>query len=149
MKKRTAWILGIVGALAIAIAVILLWPPPDPLANVDTVAIRIGDSAGNSGRVDVEERLRLALGDRDIEIVADEAAADVVLELTNLSVNLGDIEFSVSDDGFQGHASAVCTLRDVETGRTHVMDFHIRFEGGQVAARLVARKFWEFWKRSP
>jgi len=149
MKKRTAWILGIVAALAIAIAVILLWPAPDPLANVDTVAIRIGDSAGSSGRVDVEERLRLALGDRDIEIVTDEAAADVVLELTNLTVNLGDIEFSVSNAGLQGRASAVCTLRDVETGRTHVMDFHIRFEGARVTAKLVARRFWEFWKRSP
>jgi len=149
MKGRTAWILGIAAALAIAIAVILLWPAPDPLANVDTVAIRIGDSAGDSGRVDVEERLRVALGDRDIEIVTDESAADVVLELTNLTVNLGDIEFSVSDAGFQGRASAVCTLRDVETGHTHVMDFHIRFEAGRVTAKLVARKFWEFWKRSP
>ena len=149
MKKRTAWILGIVGVLAVAIAVILLWPAPDPLANVDTVAIRVGDSAVGSGRVNVEEGLRVALGDRHIQIVTDEAAADVVLDLTRLTVNLGDIQVSVSDAGLQGRASAVCTLLDTRTGRTHVMDLHIRYDAGHVTAELVPRKFWEFWKRKP
>ena len=64
-------------------------------------------------------------------------------------MNLGDIEISISNGSFSGRASAVCTLTDVRSGRTHVMDFRIVVGNGGVRAELVARRFWEFWKPQP
>lgn len=149
MKDRRNRVLTPVVVIVVAVVVIVLWPAPDPLEGVEAVAIRVGDGGSTSQGVDLEEELRVVLGDRDIRIVSDEESADVVLELTDLTVNLGDVEFSLSEAGLRGRASAVCTLRDVRTGRVHVMDFHVRFEEGAVTADLVPRKFWEFWKRRP
>jgi len=146
--RRTGVRVGLILAVvAIVVAAVLLWPAPDPLADVDTVAVRSG-SARPAG-VDVEAELDVILGDRNIRIVSDEAEADVVLEITEFSVNLGDIEISISDGSFRGRAQAVCTLSDVRTGDTHVMDFIIQVENGQIRADLVPRKFWQFWKPGP
>jgi len=148
MKKRL-WLGGVLGAVVIAVVVILLWPAADPLEGIQTVAVRFGSDDANSDGIDVEDQLFVVLGDRNVTIVSDESQADAVLEVTDLTVNLGDVEISLTDVGLRGRASAICTLRDVRTDRTHVMDFHLRFEGGRVAADLVPRKFWEFWKRRP
>ncbi len=144
MSKRT-WIWGGLAAVVVAAVVIVLWPAPDPLAGVETVAVRVGDEPA-SGDVDFESELRVVLGDRDIEIVSDEASADVVLSLTDLRVNLGDIEISLTEGRLSGRASAECVLTDVRTGEVHTMDFYLRFENGSVRAELVPRKFWHFWK---
>ena len=144
MSKRT-WIWGGVAAVVVAVVVIVLWPAPDPLAGVETVAVRVGDRPA-SGDVDFESELRIVLGDRDIEIVSDEASADAVLSLTDLRVNLGDVEISLTEGRLSGRASAECVLTDVRTGEVHTMDFHLRFENGSVRANLVPRKFWQFWK---
>ena len=149
MNKRWRTMGGVVLVLAVAIAVVLLWPAPDPLADVETVAVRVGVVDVSTSRVDFEHELLVILGERDIRIVSDETTADVVLSLTDLTVNLGDIEFSFSDGGFRGRASAICTLLDARTGKSHVMDLHISVENDRVQAELVARKFWEFWKPSP
>jgi len=146
--KRTGVRVGLIlCVVVVAVAVILLWPAPDPLADVDTVAVRSG-SARPAG-VDVVAELDVLLGDRNIRIVTDEAEADVVLEIKEFTVNLGDIEISISDGSFRGRAQAVCTLSDVRTGDTHVMDFIIQVENGQVRADLVPRRFWQFWKPRP
>jgi len=146
--KRTGVRVGLIlCVVVVAVAVILLWPAPDPLADVDTVAVRSG-SARPAG-VDVDAELDVLLGDRNIRIVTDEAEADVVLEIKEFTVNLGDIEISISDGSFRGRAQAVCTLSDVRTGDTHVMDFIIQVENGQVRADLVPRRFWQFWKPRP
>jgi len=149
MSRSGVRIVGILGAIAVAIVVVVLWPAPDPLTGVETVAVRVGDAAQDPAGVDVEQELQIVLGDRNIRIVSDEATADVVLEVTDLTVNLGDVEISLSEAGFRGRVSALCTLRNVRTGRTHVMDFYVRFDQDGVKADLVARKFWHFWKRRP
>jgi len=144
MKKRT-WIWGGLAAAVIAIVVIVLWPAPDPLADAETVAIRVGDEPAPAA-VDFESELRVVLGDRDIRIVSDEASADILLSLTDLRVNLGDIEISLSEGRWSGRASAECVLTDVRTGDVHTMDFILRIENDAVSARLVPRKFWQVWK---
>lgn len=149
MKKTGRWIGGILAAVIVAIVVIVLWPAADPLAGVETVAVRLGGESIGDGPVDVEDQLRVFLGDHDIQIVADEDAADVVLDVTDVTVNLGDIQVSLSEGGIRGRASAICTLRDVRTGKTHVMDFHVRFDESGVHADLVPRKFWQVWRRRP
>ena len=142
------WIAGLFGLIAVAIAVIVLWPAPDPLEGVDTVAVRVGDQP-SSGRVDFDSELRVILGDRDIRIVSDEAAADMVLELTDFVVNLGDIEISLTEGSVRGQAKAICKLTDVQTGDVHVMDFRISVDNGTVRAELTPRKCGEFWKPRP
>jgi len=149
MSKTWRVAVGILGILAVAIVVIVLWPASDPLADVETVAIRVGGDPSERSPVAVEEELHVVLGDRDITVVGDEARADAVLEVTDLTVNLGDVEISLSDAGIRGRASAICTVRDIREGTTHVMDFHIRFDRDGVRADLVPRKFWELWKRRP
>ena len=144
MSKRT-WIWGGIAAVVVAVVVIVLWPAPDPLAGVETVAVRVGDRPA-SGDVDFESELRIVFGNRDIEIVSDEASADAVLSLTDLRVNLGDVEISLTEGRLSGRASAECVLTDVRTGEVHTMDFYLRFENGSVRADLVPRKFWQFWK---
>ena len=134
------------GILIVAIAVVLLWPPRDPLADVDTVAIRVGNDPPASGSVQFEDELRVVLDNRNIRIVSDESSADVVLSLDEFRVNLGDIQISLTDGSLRGEASAECTLTNLETGREHVMDFHLSIENGDVRASLKARRFWEIWK---
>ena len=145
MNKRT-WIWGGLGTIVVAVVVIVLWPAPDPLAGVETVAVRVGDEPAPSGNVDFESELRIVLGDRDIQIVSDEASADVVLSLTDLRVNLGDIEISLTEGRLSGRANAECILTDIRTGKVHTMDFNLKIENGTVSAELVPRKFWQFWK---
>ncbi len=146
MQAQTKWILGIVGVLAAAIVIVALWPAPDPLANVETVAVRVGDDEPSQGGIDYQEELGIVLSGRNLRIVSDESAADVVLALNDFRVNLGDIEISLTDGHVSGRASAVCVVTDVRTGEVHTMDFLLRFENGEVHADLVARKFWQFWK---
>ena len=146
MTSKTKWIAGLIGILAAAILVIVLWPAPDPLAGVDTVAIRVGGEPPSRGAFDYEEELSVVLSGRDIRIVSDESAADLVLALDDFRVNLGDIEISLTEGNLRGKASAVCVVTDVRTGDTHTMDFVIRFEDGDMHAKLTGRKFWEFWK---
>ncbi|MCK5585422.1 hypothetical protein KAJ02_05070 [Candidatus Bipolaricaulota bacterium] len=146
MNSKTKWIVGLAGILAAVILVIVLWPAPDPLAGVETVAIRVGDEPPSQQAFDYEEELGLVLSGRDLRIVSDESSADLVLALDDFRVNLGDIEISLTEGSLRGKASAVCIVTDVRTGKTHTMDFIIRFENGEVHAELVGRKFWEFWK---
>ena len=146
MTSKTKWIVGLIGVLAAAILVIVLWPAPDPLAGVETVAIRVGDEPPSRGAFDYEEELGIVLSGRDIRIVSDESTADLVLSLDDFRVNLGDIEISLTEGSLRGKASAVCIVTDVRTGDTHTMDFVIRFENGEMHAELTGRRFWEFWK---
>ena len=146
MSLRTKLILGSAGVLVAAVLVIVLWPAPNPLAGVETVAVRVGEDSPSSQAFDYEEELGLVLSGRDIRIVSDESTADLVLSLDDFRINLGDIEISLTEGNLRGKASAVCIVTDVRTGATHTMDFVIRFENGDVHAELTGRKFWEFWK---
>jgi len=146
MKSKTRWMVGILVVIVAAILVVLFLPVPDPLAEVDTVAVRVGSDSPASSSLDFESELSLVLSGRDIRIVSDEASADLVLSLDDFSVNLGDIEISLTDGMLRGKASAVCTVTDVRTGDTHTMDFVLQIENGDVHAELIGRKFWQFWK---
>ena len=75
-----------------------------------------------------------------------ESRAERFLALSELRVNLGDIEISLTEGRLSGRASAECILTDVRTGEVHTMDFNLRIENGSVSAKLVPRKFWQFWK---
>jgi hypothetical protein len=143
--RQNRW-LGLLGMAALAVAVILLWPAPDPLAGAQTVAVRIGDSPPAAGRVDYLGELRMVLSGRDLKLVSDESSADRVLVLTEFRLDLGDIELVLSGGRLRGRAQAACIVTDLQTGETHVMDFVIRFLDGQVHAELIPRKFWQFWK---
>jgi len=145
MNKRAS-IFTAAAILVAAILAVLLWPAPDPLADVETVAVRVGDEQASSRGVDFNSELLVVLGDRNIQIVSDEASADVILSLTDLNVNLGDIEISLTEGRLSGRASAECILTDVRTGKVHTMDFNLRIENGTVSAELIPRKFWQFWK---
>ena len=144
MKLRVQWMIGLAALLVVAL--LLLWPAPDPLADANTVAVRVGSNARPSHAVDFEAELELVLSGRNIRVVADESAADLVLSLDDFRVNLGDIEISLTEGTLRGKASAVCVITDVRTGETHTMDFVIRIENGDVRAELIGRKVWEFWK---
>ena len=146
MSSRTRWMTGLSAILVAAILALLLWPTPDPLAGVETVAIRVGNDAGPSQAFDFETELGLVLSGRNIRVVSDESAADLVLSLDDFRVNLGDIEISLTDGTLRGRASAICVVTDVRTGESHTMDFVIQIEDGNVNAELHGRKFWEFWK---
>ena len=146
MQTRTKWILGIAAAIVAAVVIIVLWPAPDPLANAETVAIRVGGDEPSQGGIDYREELGVVLSGRDLRIVSDESSADVVLVLNDFRVNLGDIQISLTNGQLNGRASAVCVVTNLRTGDVHTMDFLLRIENGEVRADLVARKFWQFWK---
>ena len=94
MTSKTKWIVGLIGVLAAAILVIVLWPAPDPLAGVETVAIRVGDEPPSRGAFDYEEELGIVLSGRDIRIVSDESTADLVLSLDDFSGSTSEISKS-------------------------------------------------------
>jgi hypothetical protein len=142
---RRSWILVGASTVVVAVAVLLAWPAPDPLAGVDTVALRIGDEAV-SPVVDFAGELRVVLGRRNLRIVSDERTADAVLALTNARLGLGNIELALAGGKFSGRATAVCRVVNVRTGRAYVMDLVVTLRDGDVRANLVGRRFWEFWK---
>jgi len=146
MKTKTRWSLGSCVVIVAAILIVVFLPAPDPLADVDTVAVRVGSDSPSSSSFDFESELSLVLSGRDIQVVSDEASADLVLSLDDFRVNLGDIEISLTEGTLRGKATAVCTVTDVRTGDTHTMDFVLQIENGDVRAELTGRKFWHFWK---
>jgi hypothetical protein len=149
MKRQRGWTIagGVVGVLVIVVLGIVFWPVPDPLAGVETVALRLGEEPeSESVGAWFEDELKVVLNDRNITIVADETQADAVLVVNDITVKLGDVELSFRGGQFRGRVGAVCTLTDARTGKRHVMDFYLRFADERVSAKLVARRFWQFWK---
>ena len=148
MSRAWKVALSVLGVLAVAVVVIVLWPAPDPLQGADTVYVRFAgaEAGGNASDEQAREGLVFALGTRDLTIVSDPAAADVLLEVQNVSVNLGDIELSLSNGAFAGRIAAECRITDLATGKAYTMDLSVRFDAQGVTADLTARKFWMFWK---
>lgn len=142
--RITVWLIALVAA---GVLVVVFWPVPDPLADVETVALRLDEDPEREGvGAWFEDELKIVLNNRNITIVADEARADAVLSVDDITLNLGDVEISFAEGSFHGRVSAECTLTDVNTGKQHRMDFTLRFEDDKVNAKLVPRKFWQFWK---
>ena len=72
MTKQWRRRLGIVLILGIAGAAVLLWPATDPLADVETVAIRVGETPSTGSAIDFESELGVILGERNIRIVSND-----------------------------------------------------------------------------
>jgi hypothetical protein len=146
MNRRSGRVVGVASVLAVAIAVIVLWPAPDPLRSARTVYLDTGVADSVRGAAEVEEGLNFVLHDRSLTLVSDRGAADVELRVQDVSVNLGDVTVTLGQGGIRGRVKAVCRVTDLRSDRTHTMDLTVTVQDGAVTARLVGRKFWEFWK---
>lgn len=146
MKRRSKVMLGVLVAIAVAIAAIVLWPAPDPLRNARTVYLDTGAAQGDHGAAELEDGLGFVLNDRNLVLVASRADADAEIRVRNVSVNLGDVTVSISQGGISGKVKAACGVTDLRTGKTHTMDLTVTVTDNVVTAKLVGRKFWEFWK---
>ncbi len=128
----------LVGALIVAAVIVVLWPAPDPLQGVETVAIgREPDVAS-----EIISGLEFALGDHQIRIVSNPSEADAVITLVD--VKSGDLNLSISEDGVRGSAHIVCEVE--KNGERSLMDLYISFDNTEIKAELVGRKFYEVWK---
>ncbi len=149
MQAKTS-IGAALGIAATAVLVVVLWPTPDPLANVSTVAIRPPDwerdSANQAVRGPFMDGLTVTLNERNVRIVADTQAADAVLVVRDVRVEA--IELRLDSGQLTGRVNATCVLTELQTGDTWVMDFTLELRNGTVRASLAARKFWQFWKRT-
>jgi hypothetical protein len=146
--RRRRWTLAIPAILVIAILVIVFWPTGDPFAGVERVAVQSPDwgetPRGEAIQGPFIEGLKVTLGEKNITIVGDLEKADAVLAIKE--IKLGKIEVLIVEGQIRGRLSATCILTNLKTGEEYLMDFYLTLEGGQVRARLVRRKFWQFWE---
>lgn len=147
MRHKLGWVIA-VGVAVVALAVALAWPPADPLARAETVALRSSTSPSPAG-VDVDAELRVVLNRKNLRIVTDEKAADVVVDVTDARFDLGSAQLVLSGGKLTGRATAVCRIVNVRTGRAYLMDLVLSLRDGRVSASLTGRRFWEFWKPRP
>jgi len=146
MKRRTAAMLGSLATIAIAVAVIVLWPAPDPLRNARTVYLDAGAAQGGHGAAELEDGLGFVLNDRNLVLVPDRASADAVIAVQSITVNLGDVSVSLDQGGITGKVKAACEVTNLRNNRTYTMDLTVTVQNDTVSAKLLGRKFWEFWK---
>jgi hypothetical protein len=146
MKRRTTAMLGVVLAVVAAIVVIVLLPAPDPLRNARTVYLDTGAAQGSRGAAELEEGLSFVLNDRSLLLVPDRAQADAELHVQDISVNLGDVTVSLGEGGISGRVKAACRVTNLRSDKTYTMDLTVTVRENVVTAKLVGRKFWEFWK---
>ena len=146
MNRHTAIAFGIGAALVAAVLVVVLLPAPDPLRGVRTVYLSTGVASDARGASELDAGLDVVLNDRNLTLVSDPAQADVELRIETVSVDLGDVTLSLGPGGIRGRVNAACRLIDSRSGRAYTMDLIVTVSGDAVTARLVARKFWEFWK---
>jgi len=131
----------LVGALAIAATIVLLWPAPDPLQGVETVALAVPGEDQPGLASEVLRGLEIALGEQRIRIVEDPSDADAVITVER--IELQEIEVRLGEGGF---ARAHAVLLITKDGRRYIMDLYVTLDERGLKARLVARKFWEFWR---
>lgn len=131
--KRWTLVLLILG---IAAGIVLVWPAPDPLQGVETVAI-----ATPSGETtpllppEVFDGLEIVLNDRQIRIVSDPSQADAVLTLVPEEVTVR----IRSETGLEARARFLLT----KDGRRYRLDLVVTLNEQGLTARLVTRRFWE------
>jgi hypothetical protein len=146
--RRRRWTIAIPAVLVIAILVIVFWPTGNPFAGVEAVAVQSPDwGATPRGEViqgPFIEGLNVTLGEKNITIVGDLKKADAVLAIKD--VKLGKIEVLIEGGQIKGQASATCILTNLKNGEEYLMDFYLTLVDGEVEAKLVTRKFWQFWK---
>ncbi|MEW6216417.1 MAG: hypothetical protein AB1543_01875 [Candidatus Bipolaricaulota bacterium] len=144
--RAKAWIGTAFVIFATILVVALLWPVPDPFANVSTVAIRPPDwgQTDRSLQAPFMDELTITLGTKNVRIIADANAADAVLSVQDVRVD--SIELRLDSGKLTGRMSATCVLTELRTGGTQLMDFRLELRDGTVRTTLTARRFWQFWK---
>ena len=135
--KRT--LLMAVGVLALTGVIVLLWPAPQPLQGVETVAVE--GEGGLPG--DLVQGLEIALDDRKIRVVSKSEDPDAVITL--IEPTSANVDFQISDGGLRGEAHLALRV-EREDGRTQMMDLNVRFDGSDLTAELTSRRLWEVWK---
>lgn len=148
-KRTKVWIGTAPLVIVAGVLAVVLWPAPDPLAGVNTVAILLPDwerdPADRAVQGPFMDGLTVTLNKRNVRIVADAGAADAVLAVQEVRVD--SIELRLDSGQLRGRMSAACVLTDLRTGRTHRMDLQLQLGDGTVRATLRARRFWEFRKQ--
>ncbi len=150
MKRKWIWIGSVVAVLAIGVLAVAFWPTGDPLARVETIAIQAPnwgkDPQGEIIREPFIDGLVVFLGDKNITIVGNVDEADAVLAIEDIQVM--KIEISIQEGQVRGRVVAACVLTELWSGKEHTMDFYLTLNDEEVEAKLVSRKFWQFWRDS-
>lgn len=122
-----------------AVIIVVLWPAPDPLQGVESVAIE-GDAGIAS---EILNGLLISLEDHEIVITNDPDRADAVLQF--VEATSADFSFSVNETGASGtiHAVLLLTFSD---GRKAKLDLNVIIDQDGVRGELKGRKFYEIWK---
>ena len=140
---KLRWGVSVVAVVLVAAAVVLLWPPSDPLAHVQTVAVQMSgksstDQTGNSQQPPLVRGLEVALGDHKIRIVTDPEAADAVI-----AIEFDAADIHLDKNGIQATARCIVTKKSGDSG---VLFLNLNVDQTGIHATLTQRKFWEFWK---
>jgi len=140
--SKLGWGVTVGVIVLIAVVVLLLWPPSDPLANVQTVAIQPLSNnpppADTSQQPPLVRGLEIALNDRHIRIVTDPDAADAVI-----AIEFDKADIHLDKNGIQATARAIITKKNGERG---VLFLTLNVDQAGIHANFVEHKFWEFWK---
>lgn len=140
---KLRWGVTVVAVVLVAVAVVLLWPPSDPLAHVQTVAVQTSgksrtDQADNSQQPPLVRGLEVALGDHHIRIVTDPEAADAVI-----AIEFDAADIHLDKNGIQATARCIVTKKNGDSG---VLFLNLNVDQTGIHATLIQRRFWEFWK---
>ena len=128
----------LLGVLVIAVAIVTLWPSPDPLAGVQTVAITGPDGQKPGLASQVFQGLEIALGEHNIKIVANTSEADAIFTIEPQAADV-----RIDEQGFRARVQCLVTRDD---GSKYGMDLYITADAQGISAKLESRRFWEFWK---
>ena len=134
--KSLGTIIIIIGIATIAV---VLWPAPDPLAGVESIAIE-ADPGPLSELVNGSE---ITLGNHSIRIVNSTDQADAVISFIDVVGGEGAFEIS-TESGLTVQTHFV--LEVLKNGERTYMDLYVKFENGELRTNLVGRKFYEVWK---
>jgi hypothetical protein len=141
--SKLGWGVTAIVVVLVTIAVILLWPPSDPLAHVQTVAVQplSGTNpppADSSQQPPLVRGLEIALNDHHIRVVTDPDAADAII-----AIEFDKADIHLEKNGIQATARCLITKKNGERG---VLFLTLNIDQTGMHAYLVERKFWEFWK---
>lgn len=130
--KRWVLFLLIVG---IAAGIVFLWPAPDPLQGVESVAI--ATPSGETAKLPPEilDGLEIVLNDRQIRIVSDPSQADAVITLVPEEVTVR----IRSETGLEARARFLLTKDE----KRYKLDLVVTLNEQGLTARLVTKRFWE------
>jgi hypothetical protein len=131
------WLIA-VGILVVAAAIVLLWPTPDPLAGVQTVAITGPDGQQPGLASQVLQGLEIALDEQNIKIVANASQADAIVFIEPQSADI-----RIDAQGFRARVQCLVTRED---GSQSEMDLYVTVDERGLSAKLESRRLWEFWR---